>query len=435
MNLIKNTFLFIVVYTIQTPIFAKTYNVSNVNALHTAVSKVKSGDTIRISAGKYNLKERIVLLGKKNITIEGVPGRTIINGSKVKNIIIDPKTKKPVNWLGLIHIGAIEVIKNSGVGLKASENITISGIHLKNSHFAGFYIENSSGITIENSFTDNTYSSGIGVWESQYVYLYDNEVRKACNGGGQEAITIAISKNVEVVGNNVHHNGKKGFKPQGTGGEGIDIKDGSSDVLVSNNRVHHLYGRIGIYVDAWNKETHSIDIYNNDVFNNGHSGIVVASECGGELHDVYIYDNKTHRNAFAGIEVAGWSNDLGHCGDEALLEPEPMHNIYIQANDIQNNGYGLCSVGNPVPCENGVNDEGQPNKGDGGINYGNPFAKNIYIEYNSLEDNKTDAYTSFDEYPQFNFWSHIPSIDEKIVPNNNNGIIIQGNSFQLNARL
>jgi hypothetical protein len=415
MNLIKSTFLFIVIYTMQAPLFAKTYNVSDINALHTAVTKVKSGDKIRLSAGEYNLKKRIVLQGKKNITIEGIPYRTIINGSKVKNTTLEKNTEKPANWLGLIHIEASEVIK-------------ISGIHLKNSNFAGFHIENSYSITIENSFTDNTYSSGIGVWESQYVYLYDNEVRKACNGGGQEAITIAISKNVEAVGNNVHHNGKRGFKPQGTGGEGIDIKDGSSDVLVSNNRVHHLYGRIGIYVDAWNKETHSIDIYNNDVFNNGNSGIVVASECGAELHDVYIYDNKTHGNAFAGITVAGWSNPE-HCGQNMLPEPKPMHNIYIQANDIQNNGYGLCSVGNPVPCKNGVNDEGQSNKGDGGINYGNLFAKNIYIEYNSLEDNKTDAYTSFDEYPQFNFWSHIASIDGKIVPNNSNGIVIQGNSF------
>ncbi len=414
MNLIKNTFLFIVVYTIQTPIFAKTYNVSNVNALHAAVSKVKSGDTIRLSAGEYNLKERIILKEKENITIEGIAYRTIINGRKVKNTTLEEATGKPVNWLGLIHI-------------EASENIKISGIHLKNSNFAGFHIENSEGIIIEDSFTDNTYSSGIGVWDSKFIYLYGNEIKNACNGGGQESLTVAISKNVEVIGNNVHHNGTKGFK-NGSGGEGIDIKDGSSDVLVSNNEVHHLYGRIGIYVDAWNKETHSIDIYNNDVYNNGHSGIVVASECGGELHDVYIYDNKTYGNAFAGITVAGWSNPE-HCGQNMLPEPKPMHNIYIQANDIQNNGYGLCSVGNPVPCKNGVNDEGKLNKGDGGINYGNPFAKNIYIEYNSLEDNKTDAYTSFDEYPQFNFWSHIPSIDEKIVPNNNNGIIIQGNSF------
>lgn len=417
MNLIKNTFLFIIIYTIQTPIFAKTYNVSNVDALHAAVSKLETGDTIRLSAGEYNLKKRIILQGKKNITIEGVAYQTIINGQDVKNTTLEEVTGKPVNWLGLIHIGS-------------SDNIKISGIYLKNSNFAGFHIENSENIIIEDSFTDNTYSSGIGVWESQFIYLYGNEVQKACNGGGQESITIAISKNVEVIGNDVHHNGRKGFK-DGSGGEGIDVKEGSSNILVSNNTVHHLYGRVGIYVDAWNKETYSIDIYNNDVFNNGHSGIIVASECGGELHDIYIYNNKTQGNAFAGIEVAGWSNGLGHCGNEAVPNPKPMHNIYIQANDIQNNGYGLCSVSNPTPCENGVDNLGQPNKGDGGVNYGNPFAKNIYIEYNSFKDNKTDVDTSFDEYPQFNFWSHIPSIDKKIIPNDINGIIIQGNTFSI----
>ena len=306
--------------------------------------------------------------------------------------------------------------------------VIVIGIHLRNSNFAGFLIEKSRNITIEDSFTDNTYSSGIGVWESNFIYLYGNEISKACNGGGEESITVATSKDVEVIGNDVHHNGRKGFE-YGSGGEGIDIKDGSSNVTVSNNKVHHLYGRIGIYVDAWKKETHSIDIYNNEVFENGDSGIVVASECGAELHHVYINGNKTRGNAFAGIQVAGWSNDLGHCGDEALPEAKDMHNIYIQANDIKNNGHGLCSVNNPVPCRNGVDDKGKTNKGNGGINYGNPSAKYIYIEYNDLKNNKTDADTSFDEYPQFNFWPHISSIHKKIIPNNNNGVIIRENSF------
>ena len=417
MKLIKNTLLFICVCIIQTPLFAKPHDVSNVNQLHTAVSNLKSGDTIRLSAGKYILKERIVITGKDNITIEGEGYLTILDGSKIENTTLDELTSKPVSWLGLIHIEGDN---------KRGNNIKISGIHLKNSNFSGFYIENFDGVIIEDSFIENTYSSGIGIWKSKHVYLYGNEISNACNGGGEESITIATSKNVEVIGNDVHHNGRKGFE-DGSGGEGIDIKDGSSNVKVSNNKVHHLYGRVGIYVDAWKNETHNIDIDNNDVFNNGHSGIVVASECGGELHDVYIYDNNTQGNAFAGIEVAGWSNGLGHCGAQEEKPAKDMHDIYIQANNIQNNGHGICSIDNPIPCKNGVNDKGQPNKGDGGINYGNPFAKNIHIEYNTLKDNKTDAYTSFNEYPQFNFWSHIS--DEKIIPNNNNGIIIRGNSF------
>ena len=413
MKLIKNTIMFMVICTIQTPVFAEIYDISNVNDLHTKLSKAKEGDILRLSAGVYNLKKRLIIK-TDNITIEGKAYQTIINGSKVKNTTLD-KLGKPVNWLGLIHI-------------EGRKNVKFSGIHLKNSNFAGFHIEDSENIIIEDSFTDNTYSSGIGVWSSEFIYLYGNEVNKACNGGGQESITVALSRNVEVIGNDVHHNGRKGFQ-DGSGGEGIDIKEGSSEVMVSDNKVHHLYGRVGIYVDAWNKETHSIDIKNNDVIHNGQSGIVVSSECGGELHHVYIYDNKTRGNAFAGIEVAGWSNDLGHCDGKALPEPKPMNNIYIQANDIKNNGYGLCSLDNPIPCTNGVNDKGQPNKGDGGVNYGNPFAKYIYIEHNNLQGNKTEVITSFAEYPQFNFWSHIESMSEKIIPNNENHIVILENSF------
>ena len=199
MDIIRKTFMLIVVYTIQTPLFAKIHNVSNVNALHRAVSKAKPGDTIRLSAGKYNLKKRIVIEGKSNITIEGKAYRTILNGRRVKNTTLDELTGQPISWLGLIHI-------------EKSEDIKISGIRLKNSNFAGFYIEDSERITIEDSSTHNTYSSGIGVWDNSHsIYLYGNEISKACNGGGEESITVAISEDVEVIGNDVHHNGRKEF--------------------------------------------------------------------------------------------------------------------------------------------------------------------------------------------------------------------------------
>ncbi len=414
MNIVKRIFIFIVVCTVQTSVFAKTHYVANVNELRVAVNELNSGDAIILSAGTYSLKERLII-NKDNVTIAGKAYQTILDGSNVINTALDPLTSKPISWLGLIHI-------------EGRKNVNISGIHLKNSNFAGIYITNSSSIVVQDSFTENTYSSGIGVWNSNYIYIYGNEISQACNGGGEESLTVATSKNVEVIGNNVHHNGKKDFAV-GSGGEGIDIKDGSSNVTVSYNEVHNLYGRVGIYVDAWKNETYDIDIYNNNVFNNGDSGIVVSSECGGELHHIYIYDNETSGNAYAGIEVAGWSNDMGHCGKNPLPKTKYMNNIYVQANNIHNNGYGLCSLNNPIPCINGVNDEGQPNKGNGGINYGNPFGKDIYIEYNDLKSNKTDAYTSFNEYPQFNFWSHISSIDEKIIPNSSNRIIIRGNSF------
>ncbi|MEE9327248.1 MAG: right-handed parallel beta-helix repeat-containing protein [Cocleimonas sp.] len=308
---------------LQTPVIATNYfvsksgedtNLGTENApfltITKATDRVIAGDTVFIKAGTYD--ERVVL---KSSGTQG--NRILIRNYAQDVVIIDGTGITWWNWNGLFDI---------------SDNksfITISGLRVINSTFAGFFIDNSHDISILNSSTYNTFSSGIGVWNSETVVIDHNNVELACNDGGEESISIANSSHTIVKNNEVHNNGA------GTvGGEGIDVKDGSHDVDVFNNHVHHMNNRIGIYVDAWNHSTANINIYNNRVHDCKDTGIAVATEMGGPLSNVSIYNNIVYNNKYGGIEVGDWV-------DDPSVTVTPVEDIRIINNTLYNNGDGI----------------------------------------------------------------------------------------------
>lgn len=277
-----------------------------------AATTLEAGDTVFIKEGVYN--ERVIPKNSgregEYISYRAYPGNTVIIDGK--NITL------PSDWGGLIDISDKSYIK-------------ILGLKIKNAgpyeNDAGILVYRSSHIVIEGNYIYNTTSSGIGVWESSHVVIKNNEVELACNDGEQECITIAITSNFEVKNNHVHHGGA------GTiGGEGIDVKDGSSNGKVYGNYVHDL-NRLGIYVDAWNKHTYNIEVFQNVVYNCT-SGFAVASERGGLLENIKIYNNIAYHNEWAGIEIGGWDGGYRH----------PMRNITIVNNNFCRNG-GEWGVG------------------------------------------------------------------------------------------
>jgi len=358
MKLIKILVVMLVSYgtSYGSPIVIKP---SQVNTIQAVIDSATSDIHIVLEEGVYTLNGRIFLENKSSITITGVPYKTIIDGINILNTEIDQESNKPTTWGGLIDI-------------EKSEDITIRGLYIRNSNFAGIFVHNKSNdITIEDNYTENTYTSGIGVWESQNIFIYGNEVANACDGGEQESITISESSEVEVIGNEVHHNGYTELDGNHFGGEGIDIKEGSFEVMVSHNYVHDITSRVGIYIDAWDKDSHSITIRNNVVVNNGHSGIVVASECGGNIDNIVISHNEVMNNAYSGIHIAGYSNP-----DECANSTSVMSNFYLENNTIEGNGYGIFDDANNIQ-------EG------GAFNISNPNIYNIHIAYNTFSDNVT----------------------------------------------
>lgn len=303
-----------------------------------AAGTLTAGDTVYIKAGTYN--ERVVPKnsgGSGNyITYTAYPGDTVtIDGAGVS---------LPSGWGGLLDISGKNHIKISGLRvMNAGPDDNNQGILVDECYY----------IVIENNYTYNTVSSGIGVWNSSNVIIDNNEVELACNDGEQECLTVAVTDTFEIRNNHVHHGG-----PGTNGAEGIDAKDGSSNGKIYNNHVHHL-NRLGIYVDAWDKHTYNIEIYGNLVHDiDGNDGFTLASESGGLLENISIYNNIAYNCDTIGFGISRNGDSPTH----------PMKNISVVNNTFYNNGAGGWG---------------------GGIAVENPDIQNVVIRNNIVSQNVT----------------------------------------------
>jgi len=303
-----------------------------------AANTMVAGDTVYIKAGTYN--EQVIPQNSGSaanyITYAANSGDTVtIDGNSIT---------LPSYESGLFNVEEKNYIKISGL------KITNAG---PNDNNCGIYVDNSSYITIENNYTYTTVSSGIGVWNSTNITIDGNEVELACNDGEQESVTVAATDTFEVKNNHVHHSG-----PGTNGGEGIDAKDGASNGKIYNNHVHDIQGeRTGIYMDAWDKHTFNIEVYQNIIHDNG-AGVSLASENGGLLENVKIYNNVIYENRSNGLEIGDWG--------EAGVSERPIQNITFINNTVYNNG---------------------SNEWGGGIQLENPDAKDIVIRNNIFSQN------------------------------------------------
>ncbi len=301
-----------------------------------AANTLVAGETVYIKAGTY--KERVI---PKN---SGKAGEFIVYTAYPKETVtIDGKDiSLPQDSIGLFELANKSYIKI--IGLK----IINAG---PNDNNAGILISNSNYVVIEKNYIKNTVSSGIGIWNSNNIIIDGNEIELACNDGEQECITVAGTDIFEIKNNHVHHGG------HGTnGGEGIDVKDGSSNGKIYKNHVHHLK-RLGIYVDAWDKHTYNIEVFQNIVHDiPENDGFCVASESGGLLENIKIYNNIAYNNGKTGISIS-------RNGD---AQKHPMKNIKIINNTFYNNGRGEWG---------------------GGIAVDNPDVENVVIRNNICSQN------------------------------------------------
>ena len=331
MNNYFTIFMLFITYSIQANTYYVATNGNNSGqgtesqpwkTIQKAANTITAGDTVFIKAGVYN--ERVIANNSGSIN-----NYIVYSHYQNDEVIIDGTgISWGSNWNGLFD-------------LSDKNYVQIIGLTIKNSDYAGIFLDNSAHITIKNNYTYNTYSSGIGVWNSNTITIENNEVELACNDGGEECISIANSNNCEILGNNVHNNGL------GTnGGEGIDIKEGSYNINVYQNEVHHLNNRLGIYADAWDSHTHHIDIYQNTVHHCSESGIAIASESGGLLEQVSIYNNIVYYNKYGGIELGAWS-DIGFTGLKPIKHIKIINNTCYQNGSYDNGwGYGIV-IDNP----------------------------------------------------------------------------------------
>jgi hypothetical protein len=274
-----------------------------------AVDIVIAGDTVYIRAGTYH--ERVQALSgngggsnKGYIAYRNYPNETVI---------LDGTGIALSHGEGLFYI-------------RASNYIRVSGLRVENSNSTGIFVGNANNVIVENNYTYNSASSGVGIWGSSYVTAIGNEISAANMSGSEENISIDSSNNVEVAYNSVHNGG-----PSSSGGEGINIKNGSHDIKVHNNIVHDQ-PKLAFGVDAWTAHTYNLEIYNNIAYNAPH-GFIVSSEQGGALDHVKVYNNVAYNINGDGFSFPNWTGTKdGH-----------MSYITFINNDSYNNSTGFLS--------------------------------------------------------------------------------------------
>lgn len=296
-----------------------------------ATASLAAGDTLFICEGTY--RERLVT-GRS-----GSPGRPITFTALPGNVVtIDGEgIGLPDDLAGVVELSHVKWIVVSGL------RVIHAGPYRDN---AGIMVLDSSDIVVRGCTTADTTSSGIGVWASSRVLLDGNTVERAGSGGYQESITVAGTDGFEVRGCTVRDCLK----------EGICLKDGAANGTVHGNLVQGAHS-VGIYVDAWDKHTHDIEVFGNTARGNDGNGIALASEMGGLLENIQVHDNICDRNRFIGIQVSTNGDSAAH----------PMRGITV----INNTCAG-----------NGLEDWG------GGIALDNPDARGVIIRNNICSANR-----------------------------------------------
>lgn len=265
------------------------------------------GDTVLLRAGTYRQVVTLTRSGTAGaeIVLAAFPGeRPVLDGSGLL----------ATEWLaGIVHVYQAAYVKVRGL------TATHAGPGIQ---AAGILVEESRHVTVEGNLTDDTVSSGIGVWSSEDVTVEDNEVIRACTTGIQEQISVGGTRGFRVVANRIHDAGGTD-----SGGEGICLKDGSSDGVARGNVVWNQPKKLGIYVDAWDKHTRDIEVDGN-VVHDCIDGIGLASEMGGLLERVRVTNNLCYGNAYRGLVVADYGG----------VETHPMNDLQVVNNTFAGNG-------------------------------------------------------------------------------------------------
>lgn len=288
-------------------------------------SFIKAGETVYIREGVYNEKVTPAYSGSDGnfITYSAYPGENvIIDGTNIKLNYIDGLFF--INQKNYIKIQNITVRNSPNIGIYIAgtylprvyaHNIQLSGVNVLNSREAAIKANLVNTILIENSYTKESGSSGIGIWNSLNAVIDNNKVVNARNlplpYGHEECITISNVSNFEVKNNEVYFENFNNY----LGAVGIDIKNSSFDGSVHHNYVHSFYQDGAIYLDAWeaglngSQSLHDVNIYSNRIEHAG--GISVGSERGGTVENVSIYNNIVIDSSWSGIALhEGGGNGL-----------------------------------------------------------------------------------------------------------------------------
>jgi hypothetical protein len=289
-----------------------------------AAMQAQAGDTIIVRGGRYSLSAQVRPLhsGRPNawITFIGYPGEEPVLDARM------------VQRSSVVRNG----LDNGVFQIEDVSYVRVINLAIANSHDAGFTVRDSNHIALMNNSTKSTFSSGIGVWDTnndgratRHIEIIGNTIVNANTRDlappdfprhgvpPHEALSIGGAAEFEVAYNHVYDSDH----------EGIDIKGASKDGKVHHNVVNGLNLQ-GIYVDAWYGVLRTIEVYSNIIHNCHGAGLVLSVEEGRSVEDINIHNNLVFNNAGSGLLFSVFGAN------------GPRRRIKITHNIFYHNGYG-----------------------------------------------------------------------------------------------
>jgi polygalacturonase len=245
-----------------------------------AANTLVAGEKVYVKKGTYDEQVIVTKSGSsgKYITFSAYPGDTVT---------LDGNGLKMEDWSGLFWI-------------KGANFIEVNGFNLIKGR-AGVHVNGASNIIIKNNYIENPYHSGIkvGWYKSNNIIIDGNTIKREIRYEWNEMISISNGHNVEVKNNHIKENAI---------GEGIDMKDGTSDSTIHDNVLEKV-ASAGIYIDGYADGVSNIEVYKN-IIHDSALGFSTGSEMGGLAQNIYFHDNTAYDNNI-GYKISYWAT-RGH---------------------------------------------------------------------------------------------------------------------------
>lgn len=314
-----------------------------------AANMANAGDTVFVKAGIYN--ERLIPqnsgLPENWITFSAAPG------TSKNSVIIDGTGVVVLRDNGMIHIYNKNYIIINGFMI---QNVSGTTHNEGNGIIIG---GSSSGIVVKNNYLYNIFGSGINLFGigASNITIDNNELEMIGNRPAkiwsQEEMSIWGVNGAIISNNNIHHNAYWYNQTlSDLGIEGLDIKDGASNVKCFGNHIHHLLNAWGLqtalYIGPVNGNVSNIEVYNNIIHDIIGCCYGFNVEGTGKANNIYFYNNIAYKgndkpNVDLGLEI--WA-----VGYRLVTIHSPQSNTNLTAftnTYIYNNiAYGFVS---PVP--------------------------------------------------------------------------------------
>lgn len=296
---------------------------SSWRTIQRAVDSAHAGDTVHVAGGVYN--ERVHFRNSGSLTnpirVVSLADQTpIVDGA---NIRVAGKDDGIFDLSGIEGVEIRGFLFRSAMGAGVSICKGSSYIDISDNSFVGFF----GWSPIKVCFNSGAHHINI-----RRNFIDRDKPGKCPWGDGYncwaEMISISGARFVRVEENYIYHNSE---------GEGIDVKDNSSDVVVLNNRVRDTHSH-SIYLDA-RGYLNNIVVVGNSVVNSRMSGIVLANEewtfGNSVIENVVIKNNFVYQTKNYGIGV-GWYTKNALLGNRGRIS-----DVVIDGNLIVGAGNGV----------------------------------------------------------------------------------------------